>query len=131
MAQQQTYHIEIDEGTDYSQVFTMTDNTTGLAQNLTGYSARMDVRGIGYNSQFSVNIPIAYDSATSVSTRGISLGGAAGTVTVTIPYSDTLAGGWNGGTTGTYDIFLTDTLGVRSKFIKGFFTIKPSTTKLV
>lgn len=130
MAQQQTYHIEVDEGTDYAQVFTMTDNTTGLAQNLTGYSARMDVRGLGYNSQSSVNVPLSYNSATSNAARGITLGGVAGTVSVAIPAADSLTGNWGGGTTGTYDIFLVDPTGIKTKFIKGFFTIKPSTTKL-
>jgi len=131
MAQRQTYHIEVDEGTDYAQVFTMTDNSTGLPQDLTGYTARMDVKGLGYNSQSSVIIPITYDSTTSTSARGIVLGGVEGTISIVIPAEDNLVGTWYGGTTGTYDIFLIDPTGIRSKFIKGFFTIKPSTTVLV
>lgn len=69
------YNINADQGSTFSFQFTM--KTNGVAWNLTGYTARMQVRSDASSTTTLI-------SATT--TNGyIVLGGVAGTVTVTIP----------------------------------------------
>tara|TARA_R110000822_G_scaffold52078_2_gene135032 strand:- start:336 stop:686 length:351 start_codon:yes stop_codon:yes gene_type:complete len=75
------HHFVIEQGATFSQVLTLTD-TAGQLVNLTGYaSAEMDLR-LDPESSSSV-----LDLTTSNSR--ITLGGAAGTVTLTVSAADT------------------------------------------
>jgi hypothetical protein len=77
-----THDIVCDQGATFTRVFTWEDST-GVPVNLTGYTARMQVR----------------DTITAASTLfsfttengGISLGGTAGTITVTASATTTAA----------------------------------------
>jgi hypothetical protein len=72
------YNITCPQGATFDRTFTLT--VGGTAQNLTGYTAAMQVRE-------SINATSTLISLTSSS--GITLGGSAGTVLVTIPASTT------------------------------------------
>jgi hypothetical protein len=126
----QTVHITVDEGCDFSNTFYYTDPTTNLPIDITNYTAKMMVRGPDFGSQEALAYNLSYNSATSTSTSGITLGGTAGTVVIAIPAADSLSGVWYNSAMATYDILLTSPAGVTTKFVKGFFTVIPSTTKL-
>jgi hypothetical protein len=74
----------------------------------------------GYDNQ---NISLEFNTNVN---GGITLGGTAGTVTLAIPSSDTSQYTW---TDGVYDLFLVSSTGVRTKFLKGFFTIIQNVTR--
>lgn len=131
MAQTSTFHIEIDEGSDYTKVFYLKDTTTNIATNLTGYICRMDIRGVDFSGQSTLVTSLSYSSATSTLTSGLTLGGVLGTISLVIPAADTLGSAWVSSDNATYDIFLISPAGVKTKYIKGFFVVKPSTTKLI
>lgn len=109
------YNINADQGSTFSFQFTM--KTNGTAWNLTGYTARMQVR----TDASSTTVLI---SATT--TNGyIVLGGAAGTVTVTIPATvmETVAAGKN-----VYDIELVNGTTVY-RVLEGKFNVKQEVTR--
>lgn len=80
------YDFEIEQGATLTRVFTWTTGTTGCNAtttpvNLTGYTARMQIRPNVNSSTvlFEANTTNGY----------IVLGGSAGTITLTIPAADT------------------------------------------
>ena len=79
-----TYDITCEQGATFSRVLTWTD-TGGSLVDLTGYSARMQVRKTAEESAIAVSL-----SSTGTST-GIALGGVAGTITLLIPAASTAA----------------------------------------
>lgn len=111
------YHIEIQEGTDYSVTFTYEDPETGLPINLTGFTAALTVRQ-KYDGYVNPDVDLSFVPT---------LGGAAGTVLVTIPGSSTKNLHW---TAGVYDVFLTSSTGRVTKLVGGFFVVIPSVTKI-
>jgi len=74
------YNFVIEQGATFTRVLTWKDST-GTAVNLTGYTARMQLREITESGTVILSL-------TTENSR-ISLGGSAGTVTLTILAADT------------------------------------------
>lgn len=112
-------NIECDQGSTFQLQATCSDEA-GLLD-LTGYSAYMQIRNSPtYNA--GVTPTVIYSLSTSEG--GISLGGAAGTINLYIPYdnTDTIPDGAY-----SYDLFIT-TEGFQAKMFGGIFTVLPRVT---
>ena len=112
------YKITLEKGATFSQPFTWKINSNVV--NLTGYSARMKVRDM--KRAPSVNQIVSLTSATG---GGITLGGAAGTVTITIPATTTdniTAGKY------VYDLELESSDGTVTRLLKGPFIVSDEVT---
>lgn len=113
-----TYDIDLEQGSTYSTVFTYTDSD-GDAVNISGFTARMQVRSV-----YSVAGPAI--SLTTSGGGGIVLGGAAGTVTVTV--SDAVSAKIIPKNY-VYDIELVSSGGVVTKLIRGKIKVLPEVTR--
>jgi hypothetical protein len=111
-----TYDILIEQGATYSQVITYKDN--GVAVNLTGYTARMQVRATLESASTLVEL-------TTANSR-IALGGTAGTITLTISATDTAA--LTSGR-GVYDLELVSGSGIVTRLLQGVATISRNVTR--
>ena len=109
--------ITIDQGATFALTLTYTD-ASGTAINLTGYSARMQVRS-DYGSS---DTPIDASTANGM----ITLGGTLGTVSVAIPYAATAALSISAG---VYDLVLTSSSGTRDRILSGKVTVSPGVTR--
>ena len=109
-------NIVIEQGATFQRVFTWT--ISAAAVNLTGYTARMQVRA-DYDTD-----PIV--SLTSATGGGITLGGSAGTITVLI--SATVTAALTAGTY-IYDLELESADGTVTRLLKGQATVDPEVTK--
>lgn len=109
------YNIDIDAGSNYSLVVTYRDNS-GTAINLTGYSAKMQLKR-GYADA------VASFELSTVNSR-ITLGGIAGTITLAISAADTgtLSGKY------LYDLEITSGSGYVTRLIEGAVTVSPEVT---
>ena len=109
------YDITCPQGATFDKTFTIT--VSGSLLNLTGYTAAMQVRE-------------TYDaSATLVSltsSSGITLGGSAGTILVTISAAATAAikDGFY-----SYDLEITSGAGVKDRVVQGKFIVTPEVTR--
>lgn len=111
-----TYDIVCEQGATLSLTLTYRDSSDALV-NLTGYSARMQVRE-------SVRAADTLLSLTSGS--GITLGGAAGTIVLTVSATATAAlprGEF------VYDLELVSGSGVVTRLIEGSFTVRAEVTR--
>lgn len=111
-----TYNITADQGATFSRVITWKDST-GTPINVTGYTARMQVRSI-----------VSSDSvALSLTTENgrIALGGSAGTITLTVAASD-----MDDVSSGTYayDLELVSA-GVVTRLVMGSFIVRAEVTR--
>lgn len=111
-----TYNITVDQGTDWSEVYTV-KNSNDTPVNLTGYTARMHVRR-------------DYDATTTLvelttENGRIALGGAAGTITLTLSAAVTA------GITrsGVYDIELVSAGGLVYRPLRGDFVLRREVTR--
>jgi hypothetical protein len=77
-----THDIVCDQGATFTRVFTWQDST-GVPVNLTGYTARMQVRATIDSASTLLSL--------TTENSGIALGGAAGTVTITATATQTAA----------------------------------------
>jgi hypothetical protein len=111
-----TYDILIEQGATYSQSITYKDN--GVAVNLTGYTARMQVRATLESASTLVEL-------TTANSR-IALGGTAGTITLTISATDTAA--LTSGR-GVYDLELVSGSGIVTRLLQGVCTISRNVTR--
>jgi len=111
-----TYDILIEQGATFSQVITYKDN--GVAVNLTGYTARMQVRSTLESATTVVELTTANGR--------IALGGAAGTITLTISATDTA--GLTAGR-GVYDLELVSGSGIVTRLLQGVATISRNVTR--
>jgi hypothetical protein len=111
-----TYDILIEQGATYSQLITYKDN--GVAVNLTGYTARMQVRA-------TLEAASALIELTTANGR-IALGGTAGTITLTISATDTAA--LTSGR-GVYDLELVSGSGIVTRLLQGVATISRNVTR--
>ena len=112
-----TYDITIEQGATYSQVFTWKD-ANGASINLTGYTARMQARE-------SVDTATTFIALTTEN-GGIALGGAAGTVGLTMIATATAALSiFNG----VYDLELISGAGVVTRLLEGSLTVSPEVTR--
>ena len=110
-----TYNIKAYQGATYS--LNMTWAIGGTAVNLTGYSARMQVRE-------------SYDSGTAVvsitSGTGITLGGTAGSIILEL--TPTTTAGVPSGQY-VYDLELQTSGGYVTRLLEGNFTVDPEVTR--
>lgn len=110
------YDIVIEQGATYSQSITYIDN--GTAVNLTGYSARMQVRSTMEAATFLIEL-------TNANGR-IALGGVAGTIVLSIAAADTTA--ITAGR-GVYDLELVSGSGVVTRLLQGVANITRNVTR--
>jgi hypothetical protein len=111
-----TYDILIEQGATFSQVVTYKES--GVAINLTGYTARMQVRATLESASTLVELTTANGR--------IALGGAAGTITLSISAADTeaLTSG-----RGVYDLELVSGSGIVTRLLQGLATISRNVTR--
>lgn len=111
-----TYDITIEQGATFSRVFTWTADGSNV--NLTGYTARMMVRSDIEDTNALLTL--------TTENGGISLGGAAGTITVTISATATAAL-----TRGSavYDLELISGSSVVTRLLKGVVSITREVTR--
>lgn len=110
--------LNIEQGATFRKRFTWKTGSPAVAVNLTGYTARMQIRE-------------TIDSATvlaSLTTEngGIALGGAAGTIDLYISAVDTAAYTW---VTGVYDIELIAPSGDVIRRVAGSVSVSPEVTR--
>lgn len=102
------YELYIQQGADYSQVFTWKQGTPSLPVNLTGYSARAKVKKT-YQDE---------DSLIELNTEngGIVLGGALGTITIIMTNEQTESLDFS---TGVWDLELESASGFVTRLLQG------------
>lgn len=117
MALGNRFDITINQGATFELTVTWKDST-GAAINLTGYSARMQVRE-------------TYSSASTVVSltngSGITLGGATGTIAILISATTTAA--LTAPFSGVYDLELVSAGGVVTRLLQGAATVTPEVTR--
>ena len=117
MALGNRYDLEIKQGATLSLTATWKDSS-GTAVNLTGYTARLQVRA-------------TYDSSSTIlsltSSAGITLGGAAGTIAITATATVTaaLTAPWSG----VYDLELVSGGGEVTRLLEGTATVSPEVSR--
>lgn len=111
-----SYNIVVDQGATIDRVFTWYQADGVTPVNLTGFSAHMQVRS-------SAGGTLLADLSTAEGQ--ISLGEAAGTITLNVAAAVTA--GWTFGG-GVYDLQLTDPLGNVTTLLAGLFTVNPAVT---
>jgi len=112
-----TYDMVVDQGATLSRTVTWKDSTK-TPIDLTGYSARMQARASATSATTVIEL-------TTVNGR-IALGGAAGTVTLTVSATDTAAlpaGRY------VYDLELVSAAGVVNRLIMGNFVVRAEVTR--
>lgn len=110
-----TYEITCWQGATYDKTFTITE--AGVALNLTGFSSAMQVRSAADSTSTLLSL---------TSGSGITLGGTAGTVLVTISAAQSSAipaGSY------AYDLELTSGAGVVTRLLQGGFTVVGNVTR--
>ena len=105
-----------EQGADFNFVFTWKDQSN-IAINLSGYSARMQVRLTPQSASPVLDL---------LSGSAITLGGAAGTISISISNSQT-----SGLSPGEfyYDLVLTSGTGVKTRLVEGVFEVTASVTR--
>ena len=109
-------NLVIEKGATFSKTFTW-KNPDGSAINLTGYTARMQVRQSKKASSTLLSL-------TTENSR-ITLGGAAGTIVLTITATDTAAISW---ATGVYDLEMITGSTVK-RLLEGAVTVSEEVTR--
>lgn len=111
-------NIELDPGADTIIEYDWTDPSTGLPINLTGYTAKMEVRSKPYDSTVLLSLTTANGK--------IVLGGVTGTIQLMFSSTDTNTGTWF---SGVYDLFIINTgSNITTAVAKGFVTILQQVT---
>lgn len=111
------YNLNIEQGATFTRTITWKDST-GAAINLTGYTARMQIRERVESSTALVSL---------TNSSGITLGGAAGTVviTVTAALTDALPNMKKG----VYDLELVSAGGIVTRLLQGEVVVSPQVTR--
>lgn len=117
MALGNRFDIEIKQGATYQLTVTWKDSA-GTAINLTGYTARMQVRETYSSSSTIVSL---------TSSSGITLGGSAGTIAILISATTTAA--LTAPFSGVYDLEVVDASGVVTRLLEGAATVSPEVTR--
>jgi hypothetical protein len=116
-----TYNSTIDIGSNWSVTFVYKD-TDGVAINLTGYTAAMQVR----------TTPDASTALISLTTgSGITITGGTGTIAVAITsaQSSLLTATTQAGTPYVYDLEITSGSGVITRLVQGVLTASANVTR--
>jgi|LauGreDrversion4_2_1035121.scaffolds.fasta_scaffold00642_3 hypothetical protein len=111
------YDIVCDQGATFSRIFTWQDDAANPV-NLTGYTARMQVRDEADSSTAALSL-------TTENSR-ITLGGTAGTITLLVSATDTaavVAGEY------VYDLEIVSGAGTVTRLIQGCFTVDAEVTR--
>jgi len=120
-AQAGKLNIVIEQGTTFNPVLTYTDNSTpAVPIDLSGYTARMQIRLKQTDATFIVGGELTTENS------GITLGGAAGTVTLLITDTVTTAFTF---ASAVYDLELIDGSGIVSRLLTGTVTLSTETTR--
>ena len=109
--------IFIEQGATFSKVITWKDGQENPID-LTGYTARLQCRASTSSADTVFNL--------TTDNGGIVLGGAIGTITLTISAADTSAATQQ---SGVYDLELEDASGTVTRLLKGSFIIDPEITR--
>lgn len=111
------YNITIEQGATFRLSLVWKDGA-GSPVNLTGYTARMQVRRSYPDTSTQLNL--------TTENGGITLGGAAGTIEVVgdATKTDDIAAA-----KGVYDLELVSASGVVTRLVEGKVTIKPEVTR--
>ena len=112
-----THNWTIEQGANWSRRVTWL--VADVAVNLTGYTARMDVR-LRHSSADKV---LALSSSPAA---GITLGGMAGTIDLALTAAQTAAIGEG---LYVYDLELVSSTGVVTRLLEGTVTVTPETTR--
>jgi hypothetical protein len=108
------YDLIIEQGATYILPITWKDGSGALV-NLTGYTAKMQIKDMSGNVLFALT-----------DTAGITLGGAAGTVTIKLTAVQTTT--LTTTATAKYDLYLTAPNGDVTRLLKGWVTPDPEVT---
>jgi len=112
-----TYNFTIEQGATFKRIMTWKDSN-GNPINLTGYTARMQVR----TAKDSPNVILTLDTDTN---GGITLGGVSGTITIEISASKTASLDFK---TAVYDLEL-EKDGSVVRLLEGSVTLSKEVTK--
>ena len=117
MALGNRFDITINQGATFELTITWKDSA-GTAINLSGYTARMQVR-----ETYSSTTPIV----SLTNGAGITLGGSAGTIAIVISATTTAA--LTAPFSGVYDLELVSAGGVVTRLLQGAATVSPEVTR--
>ncbi len=117
MALGNLFDITINQGATFELTITYKDSA-GTAINLTGYTARMQVRETYSSSSTVVSL---------TNGSGITLGGAAGTIAILISATTTAA--LTAPFSGVYDLEIVTAGGVVTRLLQGAATVSPEVTR--
>jgi hypothetical protein len=110
-----TLNLEMWQGASWD--YNLTWTTNGTAVNLTGYTARMQVRDAADSDNIRLNL---------TSGSGITLGGTAGTIL--LDASPTITAGVPSGQY-VYDLELVTSGGAVTRLVQGTFIVDPEVTR--
>lgn len=111
------FTLEIAQGETLAQTFVW-QNDAGQPVDLTGYTARMQVRERHESQTVLLELTTA--------NGGIQLGGASGTITLSMSATQTAALTWR---RGVYDLELVSPAGVVTRLLEGVATVSPEVTR--
>lgn len=110
-----TYNITAWQGADFDRTFTVTQSGTAL--NLTGYTSAMQVREAADSTAYLLSL---------TSGSGITLGGTAGTIAVTVTSAQSSAipaGSY------AYDLEIISGAGQVTRLLQGAFNVQGNVTR--
>jgi len=111
-------NLKIDQGATFDQLVTWKTGTPPAAVNLTGCTARMQVRGKLADTVVLLNL---------ATPTGIVLGGAAGTVTIKLTAAQTAAITW---LAAVYDLEIVFADGTVRRLLAGSVVVSPEVTRV-
>ena len=111
-------NLKIDQGASFNKLVTWKAGTPALPVNLTGCSARMQIRGKLLDA-------VALLDLTTVN-GGIALGGVAGTVTIIITAAQTTLFAW---ASAVYDLEIVYADGTVRRLLTGSVSVSPNITR--
>ena len=109
------YDLVVEAGATYTRVFTWTAGTPPTPVNLTGYTAHAQLRDA--HGGLVVDLTVG---------QGLTLGGSAGTITMTMTPAQTLLVPQLGG---SWDLKLTSGSGVVTRLLQGLVQLSPEVTQ--
>lgn len=110
--------LKIDQGATFNQIVTWKTGTPPAVVNLTGCTARMQVRGKLTDTAVLLDLTTA--------NGGIVLGGVAGTVTIKLSAAQTTAIAWKAA---VYDLEIIFADGTVRRLLSGSTTVSPEVTR--
>lgn len=111
------HHFIIEQGATFQHTLTLKDSNDAVID-LSGYSAEMDLRKNQDDSSEVITL--------TVDNSRISLGGDAGTITLTITATDTAALSVGDG---VYDLEITDSNGKVDRILEGTYSIRGNVSR--